>query len=131
MNALWWVMAVAVAVGLWAMGSKFEHSGAVVLGIAGPAVAAGASWMMTTRTWAKEPAALLPLMLRAFWVKALFFVAYVVVVLTVFGARLRPFVLSFTITFLATHLAEAFELRRLMAPVLAPRQGASGSDGTG
>ena len=110
MNDLWW---------------------AVVLGIAGPVIAAVVSWRMTKRTWGRDPAALLPLMLRAFWVKALFFVAYVVVVLTMSGARLRPFVLSFTVTFLATHLAEAFELRRLMAPVLAPREGASGRDGTG
>jgi hypothetical protein len=86
---------------------------------------------MTSRTWAREPSALLPWMLKAFWVKALFFVAYVVVVLAVLDVRLRPFVLSFTVTFLVTHLAEAFELRRLMATVLAPRAGASGREGTG
>ena len=54
--------------------------------------------------------------------------AYVGVALGVLDVRLRPFVLSFTVTFLATHLAEAFELRRLMAPVLAPRDGASDRD---
>jgi hypothetical protein len=131
MNALWWVIGVAGAVGVWVSGSRYENWGAVVLGIAGPAAAAGASRVLTTRTWARDPAALLPLMLRAFWVKALFFVAYVGVTMAVFGVGLRPFVLSFTVTFLATHLAEAFELRRLMAPVLAPREGASGRDGTG
>jgi hypothetical protein len=131
MNLLWLVIGVAAVAGLVAAGSSFEYRNAVVLGIAGPAVAAGASWFMTTRTWAREHSALLPWMLRAFWVKALFFVAYVGVVLGVFGAGLRPFVLSFTVTFLATHLAEAFELRRLMAPVLAPRDGASGRDGAG
>ena len=131
MNALWWVMGVAVAAGVWVWASQYEYSGEVVLGIAGPVVAAGTSWTMTTRTWAREHSALLPLMLRAFWVKALFFVAYVVVVMAGFGVALRPFVLSFTATFLAAHLAEAFELRRLMAPVLAPREGASGRDGTG
>ena len=94
---------------------------AIVLGIAGPAIAGVVSWRMTTRTWARDPAALLPLMLRAFWVKALFFVAYVVVALAVVGVRLRPFVLSFTVTFLALHLVEAFLLRRLMAPVLERR----------
>lgn len=97
MNALWW---------------------AVALGIAGPVIAGAVSWRMTTRTWAKDPPALLPWMLRAFAVKALFFVGYVVVVLAVFGAELRPFVLSFTVAFLAAHLAEAYCLRRLMAPVL-------------
>ena len=47
MNGLWW---------------------AVVLGIAGQAIAEVVSWRMTTRTWARDPAALLPLMMRAFWV---------------------------------------------------------------
>lgn len=97
MNALWWP---------------------VVLGIAGPALAGVVSWKMTTRTWARDQASLLPWMLRAFAVKVLFFVIYVVVVLGVFDAGLRPFVVSFTVTFLAAHLAEAYCLRRLMAPVL-------------
>ena len=91
---------------------------AVGLGIAGPAIAGVVSWSLTTRTWAREPAALLPFMLRAFAVKVLFFVTYVVVVLAVFDAGLRPFVVSFTVTFLAAHLAEAYCLRHLMAPVL-------------
>ena len=97
MNAFWW---------------------AVVLGVAGPLIAGVVSWRMTTRTWARDHAALLPWMLRAFAVKALCFVVYVVVVLGVLDVTLRPFVLSFTVTFLATHLAEAYCLRRLMAPVL-------------
>lgn len=91
---------------------------AVVLGIVGPVIVGVASWRMTTRTWARDPASLLPWMIRAFVVKVLFFVTYVVVVLAVFGAELRPFALSFTATFLIAHLAEAYCLRRLMAPVL-------------
>ena len=66
MNALWWVIGVAAVAGVWVSGSRYEYSGAVVLGIAGPAIAAGVSWMMTTRTWAREHAALLALMFRAF-----------------------------------------------------------------
>jgi len=118
MNALWWVMVVTVAVGVGVFGAGYDHRGAVVVGMAGPLLVSAVSWTMTTRTWAREQAAVLPLMLRAFAVKALFFVAYVAVMLAVFEVRLRPFVLSLTVTFLATHLAEAYCLRQLMAPVL-------------
>ena len=132
MNAVWWVIAIAMGTGLGASVAGFD--GAVVravwLGIAGPVVVAGSSWTLTTRTWARDKAALLPVMFRAFVVKVLFVVAYVVVMLKVADAWPAPFLLSFIVTFLATHLAEAFELRRLMAQVLAPREGASGRDGT-
>lgn len=113
MNALWWVIGLAVAAGVGVFGAGYGHREAVALGIAGPVMVAGASWTLTSRTWARDPVAVLPLMLRAFAVKALFFVAYVVVMLGVFDQRLRPFVISFTSTFLATHLAEAYCLRRL------------------
>ena len=90
----------------------------VLLGVAGPAVVAGASWALMTRTWTRDPAALLPLLLRAFAVKALIFIGYVALVAGVFDVRLTPFVLSFTVAFLATYLAEAYGLWRMMAPVL-------------
>ena len=85
------------------------------LGIAGPVIVASGSWTMTTRTWARDKAALLPWMIRAFAAKAMFVVAYVVMMLKVVDARPMPFVLSFIGTYLATHLAEAYCLRRLMA----------------
>ena len=117
MNALWWVIAVAISAGVMVSlagpGDGFVR--AVWLGIAGPVVMAGASWTVTTRTWAADKASLLPVMLRAFAVKALGVVAYVVVMVTVAEARPMPFFLSFIGTYLATHLAEAYCLRRLMA----------------
>ncbi len=117
MNVLWWVMAIAISTGVGASVVGFGDGvvRAVWLGIAGPVVMAGASWTLTTRTWARDKAALLPLMLRAFGVKVMFVVAYVVVMLKVADARPLPFLLSFIATFLATHLAEAYGLRRLMA----------------
>jgi hypothetical protein len=45
----------------------------------------------------------------------MFVVAYVVMMLKVMDARPMPFVLSFIGAYLATHLAEAYCLRRLMA----------------
>ena len=117
MNALWWVIVLALSTGVGASLAGFDEGlvRAVWLGIAGPVVMAGASWTLTTRTWARDKAALLPLMLRAFAVKAMLVVAYVVVMLKVADARPMPFVLSFIGTYLATHLAEALCLRRLMA----------------
>ena len=117
MNALWWVIAIAIAAGV---GASMSVSGegavrAVWLGIAGPVVMAGVSWTVTTRTWAREKAALLPVMLRAFAVKVMCVVAYVVLMVKVADARPMPFLLSFIGTYLATHLAEAYCLRRLMA----------------
>jgi hypothetical protein len=117
MNALWWVIAIAIAAGVGAsiVGPDEGTIRAVWLGIAGPVVMAGASWTVTTRTWARDKAALLPVMLRAFAVKVMCVVAYVVMMLKVADARPTPFLLSFIGTYLATHLAEAYCLRRLMA----------------
>ncbi len=119
MNVLWWVSGVALSVGLGALWFGYGRGGeAVFLGVAGPVAVAGASWTMTTRIWSRDHVALLPWMLRAFAAKTVFFVGYVVVMLRGFDARPMPFVVSLTVTFLATHLAEAYCLRRLMAPVL-------------
>jgi hypothetical protein len=117
MNVLWWVIAVAISAGVGASisGSGDDAVRAVWLGIAGPVVMAAASWTLTTRTWARDKAALLPLMLRAFAVKVMCVVAYVIVMVKVADARPMPFLLSFIATYLATHLAEAYCLRRLMA----------------
>ncbi len=115
MRALWWVIGVAVATGVAVamLGRGYE----VLLGVAGPAVVAGASWVLMARTWARDPVALLPLLLRAFAVKALVFIGYVALVAGVFDVRLTPFAISFTVAFLATYLAEAYGLRRMMARV--------------
>jgi len=115
MQALWWVIGIAVATGVAVaiLGRGFE----VLLGVAGPAVVAGASWVIMMRTWAREPAALLPLMLRAFAAKVLLFAGYVAVVAGLFDVRVTPFAISFTVTFLAAYTAEAYGLWRMMAPV--------------
>ncbi|HQX80935.1 MAG TPA: hypothetical protein PKW63_04215 [Vicinamibacterales bacterium] len=117
MNALWWVIGTAIAAGVGAsvVGLGEGAVRAVWLGIAGPVVMAGTSWTITTRTWAREKAALLPVMLRAFAVKVMCVVAYVVLMVKVVDARPLPFLLSFIGAYLATHLAEAYCLRRLMA----------------
>jgi len=109
---LWWVIGVTVTVGV--VFAAFGHGPDVLRGAAAPAAAAGVSWVAIRRAWRRAPEALWPLMLKAFPVKALFFAGYVVVVFAVLRAEVVPFVSSFTVSFLATHLTEAWCLRRLL-----------------
>lgn len=86
-----------------------------LLGTIGPLAVAWGSWTLTKRTYRRNPAALTPLMIKAFAVKLLFFGAYVAVMLGVLSRRPVPFVIGFTISFIALHVMEAFRLRRLLA----------------
>jgi hypothetical protein len=86
---------------------------AVVLGIVGPLVVAGASWVAAERTWRREPQRLTAVMMVAFAAKLVFFAAYVAFMLSVLSLRPVPFVASFMTSFIALHLGEAFALRRL------------------
>lgn len=86
---------------------------AVLLGAFGPLVVAAASWKLAERTWRREPERLTSVMIAAFAGKLVFFAAYVALMLTVLSLRPMPFVASFTISFVALHLAEALALRRL------------------
>jgi hypothetical protein len=53
--------------------------------------------------------------MSAFMVKAVFFAAYVLTVVAVFGLRPVPFVLSFTGYFVALYATQALLMRRLFA----------------
>lgn len=88
---------------------------ALLLGVAGPLAATGASWVVSERTWRRRPAALTQVMIAAFAAKLVFFGAYVAVMIGLFSLRPVPFVASFTASFIALHLVEAFALRRLFA----------------
>ena len=87
---------------------------AVVLGIVGPLLVAGGSWVVAERTWRREPLRLTAVMMAAFAGKMVFFAAYVAFMLSVLSLRPVPFVASFTTSFIALHLAEALALRRLL-----------------
>lgn len=88
----------------------------IVLGMAGPLLAAVATWVMVERTFtSSHPERLTPLMIQAFAVKMVFFAAYVVVMLKVLPVRPIEFVVSFTSYFIALHLIEALCMRRLFA----------------
>jgi len=86
---------------------------AVSLGMVGPLAVASATWVLMKQTYRRDPGLLTPLMLTLFAGKMVFFGAYVAVMLAVLALPAVPFVASFTISFIASHLIEAFSLRRL------------------
>ena len=65
------------------------------------------SWVLTERTYRRDPRALTAVMIAAFAVKMVFFGAYVAVMLSVVGLQPVPFVASFTGYFIALYLTEA------------------------
>lgn len=79
----------------------------------GPLAVASATWALMRQTYRRDPGLLTPLMLKLFAGKMVFFGVYVAVMLSLLDVRPVPFVASFTISFIASHLIEAFSLRRL------------------
>jgi hypothetical protein len=88
---------------------------AVLLGLFGPLLVVGTSWVLMVRTFRRDPARLTPFMMVAFGAKMVFFAAYVTLAIAVVGARPVPFVVAFTGSFVALYFAEAMALRRLLA----------------
>ena len=87
----------------------------VLLGMLAPLVAVSVSWLLTERTYKRDPQRLSGLMIQAFGAKMLFFGGYVWVMFTVVGVRPIPFVVSFTGYFIGLYLTEALLMRRLFA----------------
>lgn len=87
----------------------------VILGCVGPLLVAAASWVVAERTWRRDPERLTAVMMAAFAGKMVFFAAYVAFMLSVLSLPPPPFVVSFTLSFIALHLVEAFALKRLLS----------------
>jgi hypothetical protein len=116
MRAVAWMAGVSLASAALAIAATGRQSAAeVLLGMAAPLGAATASWVMTERTYKRDPQALTGLMIAAFAAKMLFFGTYVAVMLKIVGLRPMPFVVSFTGYFIALYLTEALLMRRLFA----------------
>jgi hypothetical protein len=116
MKPVWWMIAGSVtswvvAMGLVGTDARWEG----LLGMIGPLVVTSGSWLLTERTYQRNPQDLTPLMVKTFAGKMVFFGAYVAVILSTSGIRHVPFVVSFTGYFIALHLTEALCLRRLFA----------------
>jgi|SRR4051812_11344083 hypothetical protein len=87
----------------------------VILGMLAPVVVTGLSWVLTERTYRRDPQAVTTWMITAFGAKLLVFAAYVALALKVLAVEATPFVTSFVGSFLVLHLAEAFALKRLFS----------------
>jgi hypothetical protein len=87
----------------------------VLCGMIAPLVVATGTWMLTERTYRRNPEQVTSLMILAFGAKLVFFGTYVVVMLNVLSLRPVPFMAGFVGYFIALHLMEALYLRRLFA----------------
>ena len=116
MKAAAWMAAAALGSGLIVVAVAGRPVAAEILfGMLAPLAAAIVSWVLTERTYRRDPQRLNRLMLGAFGAKMLFFGAYVGVMFQIVGVRPVPFVLSFTAYFVALYLTEALLMRRLFA----------------
>jgi hypothetical protein len=116
MKAVASITAASLVAAVAAIAIAGREAGAdVLLGMLAPLGAAGVSWVLTERTFKRDPQRLTPLMIGAFGAKMLFFGAYVTVMLKVVGVHPVPFAVSFTGYFIALYLTEALLMRRLFA----------------
>ena len=114
MKPAWWM--AGAAIGSWlaiAAVPGIESDVELLFGMIAPLAGAVATWVLVTRTYARRPEQLTPLMVAAFGGKLVFFGAYVMVMLGVLSLWPLPFVISFTAYFIALHLFEALCLQRL------------------
>ena len=116
MTPLWWMVGVSVV--SWLGVSAIAGSTAspeVFYGMLAPLLATAGTWVVTANTHRSRPEGVTNVLIGGLAVKAVFFAAYVVVILRVAGARPLPFVISFTAYFVALYGMEAWFLRRLFA----------------
>ncbi len=105
---------LAVAAAVVVTGSRMGVEGLappVFGGLIGPLVAVVATWAAVVRSYRRDPASLTSVMVKAFLVKVVFFVAYVVVMIKVAGLPARAFGISFVTCFIALYAAEALSVR--------------------
>lgn len=108
--------AASLGSGLLAMAIVGRQAGVeVMLGMVAPLAAVSVSWVLTERTFKRDPHRLTGLMIGAFGAKMLFFGAYIAAMLNLVAVRPVPFVASFTGYFIALYLTEALLMRRLFA----------------
>jgi hypothetical protein len=114
MKPLWWMVATATA--SWMLITVIlgpEANPEVLFGMVGPLVVAGATWVVTERTYKSDPQRLTAVMIKGLAIKAVFFGVYVAVMLRPLAMRATPFVASFTGFFIGLHMMEALFMRRL------------------
>ena len=113
---LQWMIAVSVLSWVAVAGLAGGRANPEVLyGMVGPLAAAAVSWIITKRTYTAAPERLMGVLITGMAIKAVFFGAYVVVMLRILALRPGPFIASFTSYFIALHMIEALFMRRLFA----------------
>ena len=116
MKPVSWMIGVSVVGGFLVAAFVDREDGvAVLLGMLGPLVATTTSWVLSDRTYRRNPLRLTAVMIQAFMAKIVFFGLYVAIMLRVLGVPLVPFMVSFTIYFVVLYFAQALLLRRLFA----------------
>ena len=113
MNALTWMAGTSVGSWLVLTLTRSEANPEALLGMIGPLLAACASWVAVERMHAVAPERVMSVMLTAFMVKMMFFGVYVAAMLRGLELRRTPFVVSFTVYFIALYAMEALFLKRL------------------
>ncbi len=104
-SVLSWVIVAGIAGG--------RANPEVLYGMAGPLAAAAGSWIVTKRAYTARPEHLMGVLITGMAIKAVFFGAYVVIMLRVMALRPMPFVFSFTAYFITLYAMEALFMRRL------------------
>jgi len=127
MKSAWWMVGGSVVSWLAvAAVPGVESDVEILLGMLAPLTGAVATWVLVVRTYPASPERLTPRMVMAFGGKAVFFGAYVTVMLAVLSLRPLPFVVSFTTYFIGLHFFEAVCLQRLFANHVPAASGVAG-----
>jgi hypothetical protein len=87
----------------------------ILFGMLGPLAAASGTWYLAAWVYRERPTELTGLMIGAFFLKMIFFGAYVAAMLRIMQFRPIPFVVSFTAYFIGLYLMEALYLKRLFS----------------
>lgn len=116
MKPVWWMVGLGLLSWLAVTAlPDVESDREVLLGMIAPLAGAVATWVLVVRTYPSRLHRLTPLMMASFGGKLVFFGAYVTLMLKVLVVRPMPFVISFTVYFIALHLIEALWLQRFFA----------------
>ncbi len=116
MRQVAWMAGPSVAAWLVSLAIVGKATGmAIFFGMLGPLVMACGSWVMSERTYRRDPRALTGLLLTAFAFKMVFFGGYVAVMLRLVHVAAVPFAVSFSSYFIALHFVEALFLKSLFA----------------
>jgi hypothetical protein len=107
------IMTLVCAATAGALGINTGYPTEMFAGMVAPLVAAVAIWLAVERAYRLDPGLVMRVLLMTWVAEVLFFASYLVLMLK--GAELRPepFVISFTLYFIALHAADALLMRRL------------------